>query len=69
MIYDDFNYAVVDFYEDVTGEMLGRYKTLREAKKACSDFTYETDGECSLVIYKREKINDRKSKWIHYQEW
>jgi len=43
-------YKLVDSYEGYV--IVGFYSTLQAAKQAADDFRRETDGECSLTLFR-----------------
>lgn len=53
-------FAVVDFYEDVTGDTVENFDDCNEAKQCAKQYIKECDGECMLYIADRETRTMRR---------
>jgi hypothetical protein len=56
-------YYVIDFYEGI--ELIGTYKTLAAAKRACIQQMTDTDGECATDYFFTENKDDME----HLKNW
>lgn len=48
-------YIVIDFYENLGGEVIYTSDDYNDCKLYCHDFEEATDGECDLEIYQRNE--------------
>lgn len=53
-----YKYIVVDFYEDIAGDIIYRSDSYNDCTHYATQFECETDGECDLVVMKVKTDND-----------
>lgn len=53
-------FAIVDFYEDVTGETIENFDDYEEAEERARAYEKECDGECMCFIADRETRTIRR---------